>query len=291
MVKPNEVIVKTIFIHGMSVDEEKSIMGEVKLLQKMHHPMIIGYYDYFVFENQLAIVMQYAEGGTMEKLVQDQKGVNFPETQVLNYFTQELTTRSLASTVIGTPNYLSPEICEGRAYNQKSDLWSLGCVLYELLELKRAFDGENLPAIVMKITKCAYPQIGSHASAQVKGLVDTLLQLNERKRPDTKELLTCPLILPITLTLHLDIGRLSFPQNDKYCDEQEVTFADLPNDSTFEDKSPTTYELHTKKYLMISLLRRKPNVSGRLRTTPTSLTFRAGQQPMKTQEDTRRTMR
>ncbi|KAK6057239.1 hypothetical protein COOONC_05246 [Cooperia oncophora] len=138
----------------MSPDEEKSMMGEVKLLQKMHHPMIIGYYDYFVFENQLAIVMQYAEGGTMERLVQDQKGVNFPESQVLNYFTQilialnhihsksivhrdlktqnillnrkktlvklsdfgiskELTTRSLASTVIGTPNYLSPEICEG----------------------------------------------------------------------------------------------------------------------------------------------------------------------------------
>lgn len=46
----------------------------MKLLQKMHHPMIIGYYDYFIFENQLAIVMQYAEGGTMEKLVQDQKG-------------------------------------------------------------------------------------------------------------------------------------------------------------------------------------------------------------------------
>ncbi|KAK6020652.1 hypothetical protein OSTOST_13691 [Ostertagia ostertagi] len=63
---------------------------EVKLLQKMHHPMIIGYYDYFIFENQLAIVMQYAEGGTMERLVHDQKGVNFPESQVLNYFTQIL---------------------------------------------------------------------------------------------------------------------------------------------------------------------------------------------------------
>ncbi|WKX91002.1 hypothetical protein Q1695_009672 [Nippostrongylus brasiliensis] len=83
-----KVIVKTIFIHGMSADEEKSIMGdfiagEVKLLQKMHHPMIIGYYDYFVFENQLAIVMQYAEGGTMERLVQEQKGVNLPEATIL----------------------------------------------------------------------------------------------------------------------------------------------------------------------------------------------------------------
>ncbi|VDL75127.1 unnamed protein product [Nippostrongylus brasiliensis] len=110
-----KVIVKTIFIHGMSADEEKSIMGdfiagEVKLLQKMHHPMIIGYYDYFVFENQLAIVMQKK---TLIKL--SDFGIS-----------KELTTRSLASTVIGTPNYLSPEICEGRAYNQKSDLWSLG---------------------------------------------------------------------------------------------------------------------------------------------------------------------
>lgn len=53
----------------------------------------------------------------------------------------------------------------GRAYNQKSDMWALGCILYELFELKRAFDGENLPAIVMKITK-----VGRHEFARVRDL-------------------------------------------------------------------------------------------------------------------------
>lgn len=44
-------------------------------------------------------------------------------------------------TVIGTPNYLAPEICDGRPYGLKSDIWSLGCVLYELCALERMFEG------------------------------------------------------------------------------------------------------------------------------------------------------
>jgi NIMA (never in mitosis gene a)-related kinase len=51
-------------------------------------------------------------------------------------------------TQIGTPYYLSPEICEDRPYNRKSDVWALGCVLYELCTLRRAFDGMSLPALV-----------------------------------------------------------------------------------------------------------------------------------------------
>ena len=45
--------------------------------------------------------------------------------------------------VIGTPYYLSPEICEDRPYNRKSDIWSLGCLLYELCTLKHAFTGRG----------------------------------------------------------------------------------------------------------------------------------------------------
>lgn len=54
----------------------------------------------------------------------------------------------LAVTQVGTPYYLSPEICEDKAYDHKSDVWSLGCILYEMATLKRAFNGQSLPALV-----------------------------------------------------------------------------------------------------------------------------------------------
>ena len=41
-------------------------------------------------------------------------------------------TRDVANTFAGTPAYLSPEICEGNPYDRKSDIWSVGCVLYEM---------------------------------------------------------------------------------------------------------------------------------------------------------------
>ena len=48
-----------------------------------------------------------------------------------------------ATTGIGTPQYLSPEICRSEKYNSKSDIWGLGCVLYEMCSLRPAFPSEN----------------------------------------------------------------------------------------------------------------------------------------------------
>jgi len=47
-------------------------------------------------------------------------------------------TYDCAQTAIGTPYYLSPEICQEKPYNQKSDIWSLGCILYEMCTLRHA---------------------------------------------------------------------------------------------------------------------------------------------------------
>ena len=56
-------------------------------------------------------------------------------------------------TIIGTPYYLSPELCQNRPYNQKADVWSLGIILFELCTFKRAFDSDAMPGLIMKILK------------------------------------------------------------------------------------------------------------------------------------------
>ena len=52
-------------------------------------------------------------------------------------------TNNMAKTIVGTPYYLSPELCEEKPYNNKSDIWSLGCVLYELCTLRHPFEATN----------------------------------------------------------------------------------------------------------------------------------------------------
>jgi serine/threonine protein kinase len=76
----------------------------------------------------------------------------------------------------GTPYYLSPEICNDQPYDRKSDVWALGCVLYELAALRRPFDAASLPALVVKILRGAYAPIPSRYSPALKSLVDGLLK-------------------------------------------------------------------------------------------------------------------
>jgi NIMA (never in mitosis gene a)-related kinase len=53
-------------------------------------------------------------------------------------------TGDFAKTALGTPYYLSPEICSGFKYNYKTDIWMLGCLLYELCTLHKPFEGDSL---------------------------------------------------------------------------------------------------------------------------------------------------
>jgi NIMA (never in mitosis gene a)-related kinase len=80
-------------------------------------------------------------------------------------------TSELAKTAIGTPYYLSPEICENKPYNNKSDIWSLGCILYELLTLRHAFEAGNMKGLVLKILRGTYPPIPSIYSRDMADLV------------------------------------------------------------------------------------------------------------------------
>lgn len=77
--------------------------------------------------------------------------------------------------MIGTPYYISPELCQGVSYDEKSDVWALGCILYEMATMKRTFDGSNLPALVNKIMKGDFAPITGPYSQALKVLIRTML--------------------------------------------------------------------------------------------------------------------
>ena len=103
-------------------------------------------------------------------------------------------TMQVCRTQIGTPYYLSPEICQGRNYNSKTDIWSLGCILYELCTLKHAFEAPNMNALLMNIIKGKFTPISSNYSQEIRDLVDRMLVKEPEKRPSINQILTLPFI-------------------------------------------------------------------------------------------------
>uniref|UniRef100_A0A8B9CL80 non-specific serine/threonine protein kinase n=1 Tax=Anser brachyrhynchus TaxID=132585 RepID=A0A8B9CL80_9AVES len=98
-------------------------------------------------------------------------------------------TVELARTCIGTPYYLSPEICQNRPYNNKSDIWALGCVLYEMCTLKHAFEAGNMKNLVLKIISGSFPPVSMHYSYDLRNLLSQLFKRNPKDRPSVNSIL------------------------------------------------------------------------------------------------------
>lgn len=98
-------------------------------------------------------------------------------------------TNDQALTVQGTPYYMSPEVCQSKPYTYTSDVWALGCILYELCTLKHAFSSENLLGLVFKIVQDKQEPLPEVYSADMKNLVNLLLNKDEKKRPQVIDIL------------------------------------------------------------------------------------------------------
>lgn len=98
-------------------------------------------------------------------------------------------TAAFAKTAIGTPYYLSPEICQEKPYSFGSDVWALGCVLYELAALRVPFDAQNIQMLVQKITRGPLPQIPSHYTQELRQLCGDLLHRDQTQRPSATEII------------------------------------------------------------------------------------------------------
>ena len=177
----------------MDEKKKKYAVKEARIMEKFTHPNIIRSYDvYKTKRGKLCIVMEYADGGDLNKLIKKKKEdlkngyktAFFKEEEVLDIFCQAImalqavhqekilhrdikshnvfltkdmqvkladfgvsrvlsTSKSRAATIIGTPYYYSPEMCKGESYDQKSDIWSMGVLLFEMCALEYPFKGQN----------------------------------------------------------------------------------------------------------------------------------------------------
>lgn len=94
-----------------------------------------------------------------------------------------------AQTSLGTPFFLSPEICQGEKYNYKTDIWMLGCVVYELCSLKKPFTADNLVILMKNIVTEEVPPIPTHYSEDMSSIVKLLMKKDQNERPFIREVL------------------------------------------------------------------------------------------------------
>lgn len=231
------VAVKRVRTAQISENGRKQADNEVILLKSLYHVNIVRFYDHFMVDDELNIVMEYADGGNLRQLVKmraREKMGPFPEAVIVNWFAQLvlavayihgknvlhrdlkaqnvfLTRKNVvklgdfgiskaladdptANTPCGTPESMSPEICRGEPYGKKSDIWSLGCILYEMIMLKRPFESSTLPEIFTKICKGEYPPILPTFSRELRLLVQLMLQQDSSKRPSIEDICRFPFV-------------------------------------------------------------------------------------------------
>lgn len=234
------MVMKQIDVGRMDRKEKQVAENEVKCLGAVKHPYIVRYWESFMHERFLCIVMDYCEGGDLFQLVQQhkQRGRPIPENNVIQWFTQLtlalkyvhdksilhrdiksqnvlLTGKSshdtakladfgisrflegpnaLARTFVGTPYYLSPEMVQKKPYSCPADVWSLGCVLYEMCALRVPFEANDMRQLMERIVRTAAPRIPSSYSREVGELYIEMLNREPSKRPTAATLVQHPML-------------------------------------------------------------------------------------------------
>lgn len=134
-------------------------------------------------------------------------------------------------TQTGTPYYASPEVWKDVKYTNKSDIWSLGCVLYECITLKPPFRAESMEDLFGQVVKGEYDEIPKGYSKDLKDVVRALLNVNPDLRPSCAEILglgavnrhtlqkslyssTSGLIKPIKVPKQINMLSYSLPRPD-----------------------------------------------------------------------------
>jgi NIMA (never in mitosis gene a)-related kinase len=230
-------VLKQISLFNMDKHEIQEVKNESKILASLNSNFIVRYYESFMDNDTLYIVMEYCDGGDLCNFLNNQTkfGKMMSEERIWKFFIQislglayihhkkilhrdlktlnifltkddklkigdlgvakVLSQTNFARTFVGTPYYLSPEICEEKPYNEKSDVWALGCILYELATFKHPFNANNQGALILKILRGKYDPISSKDySSELANMINLLLEKSYFIRPSMSEIIKHPSI-------------------------------------------------------------------------------------------------
>ena len=229
-------VIKQISLEGLTDFQINQVYSEVKILSLIKSKYVVKYYESFLEDDNLNIVMEYCDNGDLNNYLNEQKKKNKPlkedliwkifikitlglttihkmkilhrDLKSLNIFlkkdmeikigdlgvAKELNQASFANTIIGTPYYLSPEMCEDKPYNQKSDVWALGVILYELCTFRHPFTAGNHAALILKIMNANPAPILACYSSSLQKIVNCLLEKKIEKRPNCLDILNMKII-------------------------------------------------------------------------------------------------
>ncbi|KAG1683871.1 Serine/threonine-protein kinase Nek4 [Nymphon striatum] len=98
-------------------------------------------------------------------------------------------TCQMATTLIGTPYYMSPEIFTNKPYNHKSDVWALGCCLYEMTSLRHPFNAKDMNSLMYKILKKKPPPMPRNYHSDLLALMKSMLSYEPDQRPSVQAIL------------------------------------------------------------------------------------------------------